>query len=116
MFRYIISVLYQFTLSVIINFQEFSIIYLIMKVIYNFLFSNSWELTSLCGTERCFCYDIRLCCFVLCGRWCHMYCVLYCAWTIVRLIVYHMRWNVGYDNMWSYFIFRFFKVAVLHFI
>ena len=28
---------------------------------------------------------------------------------------FHMRWHVGYDNMWQYFIFRFFKVAVLHY-
>ena len=40
------------------------------------------------------------------------------VWCIVFGILsgffaFHMRWNIGYNNLWQYFIFRFFEVAML---
>ena len=49
---------WQFAHLVTINFQEFSINYLIMKVVCNHLFANSLKITFLCGTDRCFHYYI----------------------------------------------------------
>ena len=49
---------WQFAYLVTINFQEFSIIYFIIKFVHNHLFADSLKITFLCGTDGCFCYDI----------------------------------------------------------
>ena len=70
-----------------INFQEFSIIYFIMKFVHNHLFAHSLKITFLCGKDRCFVMILLLLCVVLCLQYCQVFCISYemefWAWQLV---------------------------------
>ena len=72
-----------------------------MKVVHNLLFANSWEL--ILGVVLRGVFVMILCCValdgVLGGVMGTVCCIVFGI--LSSFLDFHMRWNVGYDNLWQ---------------